>query len=62
MPNETTVRAPATVMLAQVDIALTDDIAAGCERTTIDIYFVQALLRFAMDHGATTVGELYQDD
>jgi hypothetical protein len=53
-----TYRAPPEVTLAKIQVFLAEDAAAGAERTKIDIHLVIALLRFALTHGATTVGDL----
>jgi hypothetical protein len=57
-----TYRAPPEAMLAKIQVILAEDAAAGAAVTKVDIHLVIALLRFALTHGATTVGALQMPD
>ena len=51
-------RAPATAALARIEAALAEDAKCGVEWAGLDTKLVLALLRYAMAHGAVTVGDL----
>jgi len=54
----TTRRAPPGARLDAIEAAFSEDIAEGIEVCKIDSHLVLALVRFALTHGASTVGDL----
>lgn len=53
-----TYRASPEAQLLKIHDLLAEDAADGCAQTTIDIFLVLALLRFALNRGAVTVGDV----
>jgi hypothetical protein len=51
-------RAPSTVLLAKIEAFMVENIELGFERTNSDTWLQLALVRYAMSHGAVTVGDL----